>query len=301
MSTGLGDVGDTMQTESYPERMSVDHVQVSRRREVAAEVAAVYRRFPQACGILAWGSTAAGGADSCSDVDIGVYSSGPIPTEDERRRALSGLADDPGSAGMGRFGDLQGCEKFSVRGLPVFVGWWLLDEERSNLQRKLSRLLDTLDDAKAENELGEIQRAIVLWDPQRLIAGLQGLIAGWFRTGAKADLIFERLNRAEYEIRQHLPRGLAIGDVVWAEESRRNALNELIRALYYLNDRFLRRLKGIDLEVEGFGSQPTKFIPRVRTIAVSDLRASLPLLRELVDDITRMADSLLKDRQPPNG
>jgi len=277
-------------TEGCPQCIIVDTEEIRRRREVAQDVAEVYRHFPQVCGVHVWGSTVAGDPDSYSDVDVGIYLSGPIPAERERLAALGKLVDDPASVTFGEIAGLEAYDKLPVRGLWVGIGWWLFEPNLQSIRSRLASLLDTLDDAKAENELGEIQRLLLLYDPRGLQADLKRTVDAWFETDGKAEIIERRLARAEYEITQHLPRALANGDVVWAEESRRNAMNELIRVVYYLNNRFLRRLKGIDIEARDFALKPPEFIPRIRAVATADLGSSLALLRELYEDVARLAD-----------
>jgi len=269
----------------YPDDIILYPGEVSKRREIAAAVAAAYRELAHVCGIFSWGSTAAGDADSSSDVDIGVYLSGPIPSREARRLAARALADDPAAMSFGGLTGLEGCEKFWVSGVPVFVGWWSLEKDRRFLERKLRSLPKTLDDAKAENELGEVQRTLLLWDPQGSQADLKRIVGSWFETKGKEELVSKRLTRAEYEITNHLPRALGRGDAAWAEESRRNALNELIRIVYYLNNRFLRRLKSVDLELQAFRIKPSDFVSRIRRAAISDPRAALPILTDLLADV----------------
>jgi predicted nucleotidyltransferase len=278
----------------YPEDIIVDPEEVRKRREIAQEVGDVCRRFSQVCGVFMWGSAVLGNSDSHSDVDVGVYLSGPIPAEEERLAAYMELIDDPASVTFGEIPGLAGYDKLPVRGLWVGMGWWLFESDLQSIRGKLARMLDTLDDAKAENELGEIQRLLLLWDPNGLQAGLKRTLDEWFQTDGKAQIIERRLARAEFGVAQHLPRALAQGDVVWAEESRRNALNEIIRVVYYTNNRFLRRLKGVDIELRAFAAQPPEFVRRIRAVATADLGSSLPLLRELFDEVACLA----RERQP---
>jgi len=275
--------------DEYPEQIVVDPEEVRKRRQIAEAVAEAYRRFPQVCGIHLWGSTVLGDADRDSDVDVGIYLSGTIPTEEERMSAMRGLIDDPASVTFGEIKGLEAYDKQRVRGLWVGVGWWLFESNLQGIRNTLAGLLDTLDDAKAENELGEIQRLILLWDPQGLQADLQSMVGDWFQTDGKRQIIEKRLARAEHETTQHLPRALAKGDVVWAEDSRRNALNELIRVVYYLNNRFLRRLKGVDIELRHFEIKPPEFVGRIRAVATCGLRSSVPALAELLQDVGRLA------------
>jgi predicted nucleotidyltransferase len=267
------------------ERIKTYPVEDRRRREVGCDVANAYRTLERVCGIYAWGSTAVGDSDAHSDVDIAVYSSDSIPSEADRALNLRGLADDPASVSFGRLRDLEGYDKFHVRSIAVFVGWWLLEQQEAFVEEELSSLLDRLDDALAENDLAELQRALVLWDPDGHVARLQGIVRDWFGTPKKKALIDQRMARAEFEVAQHLPRALARGDAVWAEEARRSALNEMIRVVYYLNNRFLRRLKSVDTEIETFGIAPANLTRRVRKIAISDPGTALPQLQDLLTDL----------------
>lgn len=81
------------------------------------------------------------------------------------------------------------------------------------------------------------------------------------------------------------PRALDKNDVVWAEDCRHSVLSELVRVVYYKNDRFLRRLKGVDLELEEFPRKPRGFIRAVREIAAADPGQALPRLRELLKHV----------------
>ncbi|MDQ7780516.1 MAG: hypothetical protein RDV41_12545, partial [Planctomycetota bacterium] len=142
----------------------------------------------------------------------------------------------------------------------------------------------SLDDAKAENELGEIQRLLVLWDPDGRIRELQALIAAWFSGPEKEKLVRERLDRAEYALTHDLPRAIDKRDVVWAADLRHLILNEIIRALYYRNNRFLRRLKGVDLEVETFAIKPRGFVRKIREAASVGAGDAIRSLRDLLEE-----------------
>lgn len=136
--------------------------ETKKRQHAAVQVADVYRRLPGVVVLFAWGSTATGRADSSSDIDFGVYVRGKVPSEEARRAELIRLVDNPNEVRFTKFGRLEAVDRLSVQSLPVFVAWWDVDKEVTFLRSRLDRLLDNLDDGLAENELGEIQRSLVL-------------------------------------------------------------------------------------------------------------------------------------------
>lgn len=270
--------------------------EVHKRQRIAQQAAQVYRDFEAVACVFAWGGTALGDADPGSDVDVGIYLAAGIPAEAQRKKALAAFADNPDAISFGKFADLVGCESFSVEGIHVFVGWWSFEDDKRRIQAKLRTLPDRLDDAKAENELAEIQRLLVLWDPDGQIGELQALIAEWFKKPEKQKIILERLSRAEYALTHDLPRAVNKGDVVWAEDLRHHVLNEVIRALYYQNNRFVRRLKGVDLEIEVFPIKPRSFVQRIREAAMAAAKDTNQLLRELLEDVRNCQQSTPADR-----
>ncbi len=258
--------------------------EVEKRRRIAQRVSDAYQRFPGVAAVFSWGSTASGHADGSSDVDVGVYVRTDPPDDAARRAALRGLADDPDAAVMIPFARLVASDKFWVDGVPVFVAWWDLNKERRFLRSRLTRLLDSLDDALAENEVGEIQRSRVLFDPEGVIEGLRRIISDRMtRLGPR--LARERVDRARATIEEDLPRALACDDLVWAEECHRNALNELVRVVYYLNGRLLRRLKGVEDDMEGLDVKPADCSGRLRRIAGAPVAEALPELEALLAEV----------------
>lgn len=102
-------------------------------------------------------------------------------------------------------------------------------------------------------------------------------------------LIEERLERARCAVEDDMPRALTCDDVIWAEECRRSALNELVRAVYYLNGRLLRRLKSVESEIEEFEARPRDCANRLRRIAAASAGDALPDLRTLLADVATLA------------
>lgn len=103
-------------------------------------------------------------------------------------------------------------------------------------------------------------------------------------------LLSERLERARYDIENHIPRALAGQDYIWAEECRRSALNEIIRAVFYMNGLFLRRLKGVPTEAEKLAIRPEGYSEKLKLIATSPVATALPHLSALFGEVAALSE-----------
>lgn len=281
--------------------LDLNPAEAEKRRGTARAVASAYRRLPPVCAIFCWGSTASGLADALSDVDMGIYADGVVPDRNVRLTTLRDVADDLEAAASGRFGRLEAFDKFTVSGIPVFVAWWRADDEEAFIRERLHRLPEALADRDAESELGELQEALVLWDRKGRLGRLRNEIELGL-SAMRPQLVGERLSRARYDV-DNLPRALQASDLLWAEECKVGAINELARVVCYLNGRFLRRLRGMDEEVAKFRALPPDFSVRLRRLALATPSRASAGLRRLLQDVTALAEEeqrVAQAQMPPS-
>jgi len=261
---------------------------------IASRIAAVYRDYPAAIVFLVGGSVARGCADGYSDLEIGIFWEGEIPTK-ERRDAITRLGGELLTMDRdGRSMEHFGLFEIETESGPI-TGYCMVSMNHNTITEMESILDAVLDHYETNAEYQElifaVQHAVVLYG--------NDMVADWNRRAAtfpsalSARIVQENLAFGGWFIPESY---LLRDDPLILQRHFLTIIQHLIRLLLGLNRLYLpsSEFKWLDQAIARMTIAPPHLPERLREVLYSHDRGhAWIILKSLIYETLDLVDAHL--------
>jgi predicted nucleotidyltransferase len=278
------------------------------QRELVQSLTAQLSAIPRVAAVVLGGSHARGQARPTSDIDLGLFYRDEAPFSIERVRELARevTGADPVVTDFFEWGPwVNGGAWLTIAGQRVdFLYRSIEHVERVIAEARTGQHSQCYEQQApfgyySDTYLAEIETAIVLYDPEQILARLKRSVAE-YPPALRSRLVREGIGGAKFDL-YATRAAAATGDTYLTAACATRTVNGLVGVLYALNRRYRVNDKTALAELATAEAKPADLAARVQAIFAQlgarpeELRASVERLATLVREVSELGAGALAD------